>query len=272
MFLTSFFQLVLFFHIQTSILPLFIIFWGEMYFLCLYIIVLSLYWHKDKNIISRFSSCRRNFTPRWIIWPSASPSDVIDTQPEKFTCRTNCKQTSPHPSRSSPVLKTATITTWLPRVHRLLMVIFNEPVDLPSESQMASTHTHRTLEFKQEKSPKNVFWLEISAYWTVLHCQSQTGPAKSFFIQILGCFYIDFAASSPVERLSEILPLHVKLEDGSLAVCGGVVTSTVLLQEGVETVLRRVFLTAHKHHWKSGRRRNEYPETQNRNTELLPRN
>lgn len=59
---------------------------------------------------------------------------------------------------------------------------------------------------------------------------------------------------SPVQRLSEILPLHVELEDGSLTVSGGIVAPAVLLQEGVKAVLCRVFLTAHKHHWTSGRR------------------
>lgn len=58
--------------------------------------------------------------------------------------------------------------------------------------------------------------------------------------------------SSPVERISEMLPLHIELKDGPLAVCGGVVTAAVLLQEGVEAVLRRVFLTAHEHHWGGG--------------------
>lgn len=56
------------------------------------------------------------------------------------------------------------------------------------------------------------------------------------------------ATDSPVERLSEILPLDVELEDGSLAVGGGVVAAAVLLQEGVKAVLRGVFLTAHEHH------------------------
>lgn len=57
-----------------------------------------------------------------------------------------------------------------------------------------------------------------------------------------------WTTASPVERLSEILPLDVELEDGSLAVGGGVVAAAVLLQKGVEAVLRRVFLAAHKHH------------------------
>lgn len=56
------------------------------------------------------------------------------------------------------------------------------------------------------------------------------------------------AGSLPVKRLSEILLLDIKVENGSLAVSEGIVTSTVLLQEGVETILSRVFVTAHKHH------------------------
>lgn len=60
--------------------------------------------------------------------------------------------------------------------------------------------------------------------------------------------------TSPVQCLSEELPLHVKLKDGSLTVGGGVVTSTVLLQESVKSILSRVFLTAHEHHCKSERK------------------
>lgn len=56
------------------------------------------------------------------------------------------------------------------------------------------------------------------------------------------------ARSLPVECLSEILLLDIEVENGSLAVSESIVASTVLLQEGVETILSWVFLTAHKDH------------------------
>lgn len=55
-------------------------------------------------------------------------------------------------------------------------------------------------------------------------------------------------SASPVKRLSEILPLDIELEDGSLTVSGGIVTSTMLLQEGIKTVFSWIFLTAHEDH------------------------
>lgn len=42
--------------------------------------------------------------------------------------------------------------------------------------------------------------------------------------------------SSPVESLFEAFPLDVKLEDGPLAVGGGIVTPSVLLEESIKAV------------------------------------
>lgn len=55
--------------------------------------------------------------------------------------------------------------------------------------------------------------------------------------------------SSPVKSLFEAFPLDVKLEDGPLAVSGGIVAPTMLLEESIKTIFWGVLLTAHEHHW-----------------------
>lgn len=42
--------------------------------------------------------------------------------------------------------------------------------------------------------------------------------------------------SSPVKSLFEAFPLDVKLEDGPLAVSGGIVAPTMLLEESIKTI------------------------------------
>lgn len=55
--------------------------------------------------------------------------------------------------------------------------------------------------------------------------------------------------SSPVKSFFEALSLDVKLEDGPLAIGGGVVAPTMLLKESIKAVFWGILLTAHKHHW-----------------------
>lgn len=54
---------------------------------------------------------------------------------------------------------------------------------------------------------------------------------------------------APVKSLFEAFSLDIKLEDGPLAVGGGVVTTAMLLEESIEAVFWGVLFTAHEHHW-----------------------
>lgn len=57
--------------------------------------------------------------------------------------------------------------------------------------------------------------------------------------------------SSPIQCFFEAFPLNIKLEDGPLAVRGGVVTSSVFFQESIKAIFVRILLTAHEDHWKN---------------------
>lgn len=48
--------------------------------------------------------------------------------------------------------------------------------------------------------------------------------------------------------------MDIELEDGPLTVGGGIVTATVPLQEGIETILCWVLVTAHEDHCRRSRR------------------